>query len=139
MPYKNGDVLVFENKKLNSRDSIKILRIHRYIPDGPQLHFNEGISAETKNGRFVSVHAGYGKYSDSYLKIDNISQKFYIKDLENRKTNSLTIGNKKVNDLIILEFEKTKISRLKKMFWSRSRGIVRYETEKGIIWELKIE
>jgi hypothetical protein len=139
MPYKTGDVLVFENKKLNSTDSIKILRLHRYMPDGPQLHFNEGIQAEVSNGKFISVHAGYGKQSESYLKIDNISEKYYIKNLENTMTTSLKIGNKKLDDVIVLENERGIISKIKKVFWSKSKGIVRYETEKGMIWELKIE
>ena len=139
MPYKKGEILIFENKELNSLDSIKILKVHKYIPDGPQMHFNEIIEAETKNGRFVSVHAGYGKNSESYVKIDNISQKFYIKNLENLKIGSLILGTKRLNDVIILENTKDGISKNKKIFWSKSKGIVRYETEKGNIWELKIE
>ena len=139
MPYKKGEILIFENKELNSLDSIKILRVHRFIPDGPQMYFNEIIEAEIKSGRFVSVHAGYGKHSESYLKIDNISEKFYIKNLENLKISNLIIGTKKLNDVIILENAEGGISKIKKIFWSKSRGIVKYETEKGKIWELKIE
>jgi hypothetical protein len=139
MPYENGDVLVFKNKKTNSINSIKVIRIHRYIPDGPQLHFNEVIRAEIEYGRFVSVHAGYGKHSDSYLNVFNVSRKFYIKNLKNQKMATLKIGTKELEDIIILESHKEIISKVKKIFWSMSKGIVKYETKSGMIWELKVE
>jgi len=139
MPYKTGDVLVFKNKNFNLTDSIKILKVRKYMPDGPQLHFNEVIQAEVSNGRFISVHSGYVENSESYLKIDNISEKYYIKNLENTMTTSLKIENNIIDDVIVLDNEKGIISKIKKVFWSKSKGIVKYETEKGKIWELKIE
>lgn len=139
MPYKKGDVLIFENKSLNLIDTITISDLKKFIPDGPQLYFNETIKAETGNNFLVSINAGYGKNSDSYLKIENLNGKFYLEDFEKLEKQKLENGNKTINDVIILKTETKGISRINKVYWSISEGIIKYETKKGTIWELKNE
>ena len=87
----------------------------------------------------VSINAGYGKNSDSYLKIENLNGKFYLEDFEKLEKQKLENGNKTINDVIILKTETKGISRINKVYWSISEGIIKYETKKGTIWELKNE
>ena len=139
MPYKKGDILIFESESLNSIDTITISNLKKFIPDGPQLYFNEIIKAETGNNYLVSINAGYGKNSDSYLKIENLIGKFYLEDFEQLEKQKLEYGKKTISDVIILKTEEKEISRIQKVYWSISKGIIKYETKKGNIWKLKKE
>ena len=94
MPYRKWDILIFENKILNLIDTITISDLKKFIPDGPQLYFNETIKAETGKNYSVSINAGYGKNSHSYLKIENLNGKFYLENLSNWKNKSLKVEKK---------------------------------------------
>ncbi|MFC4267306.1 hypothetical protein [Polaribacter marinivivus] len=139
MPYKNGERLIFENENLNLIDTIIISNLEKFIPDGPQLHFNETIIAKTGESYLVRINAGYGKNSDSYLEIEGLIGKFYLEDFEKLKKHKLEYEGKTIYDVIILKTEKEGNSRIKKVYWSISEGIIKYETKKGNIWKIKNE
>jgi len=136
MPYKSGDLLIFENLSDNSIDTIKITTVDRYVPDGPQIYFNETISARNQNNdHVVLISAGYGKNSDPYLKIRGIRGRYYLKDIDDIEKISLKTKTRRYDDVIILHNEDS--SRLiNQVYWSRSSGIVQYLEKNHISWQL---
>lgn len=119
----------------NNRAAVRIDSSYGFIDKSGY----EVIKAETGNNHLVSINAGYGKNSHSYLKIENLNGKFYLENFEELEKQKLESGKKTINDILILETETKGISRINKVYWSISEGIIKYETKKGNIWELKNE
>ncbi len=137
MPYESGQFLIFENRKDKSIDTIYISNIKRFVPDGPQIHFNEAIKAyNRKNDWIISLSAGYGKYSDSYIKIRGLSGKHYLKELDTKKETSLKTRTMNFDDVILLEKKEGGIGNIIKVFWSKSKGIVEFVEKDETIWQL---
>ena len=140
MPYKTGDLMVFISSKDQTLDTISISNVKRVVPDGPQIHFNELITAYRSNQRpFILLSAGYGKHSEAYLDIRGFKGgKQYLKDIENQPTNLLTTPYRTFNDVIVFEapaddFNSTKTIRI---YWSKSTGIIKFEQSDGEAFDL---
>lgn len=136
MPYKSGDNLIFENQKNKSVDTIFISNIEKFVPDGPQIYFNETIKANNINGEYiVSLSSGYGKHSESYIRISGLSGMHYLKELNSKTEIKLKINTIKFDDVIIIE-KKGLMGKIEKVFWSKSKGIVKYVMKDGTTYKL---
>ena len=136
IPYKPGDILVFENSNNKSTDTIYISKLDRYVPDGPQINFNEHIDAKDRNKDYiVSLSAGYGKHSNSYIKIRGLEGKHYLKDIEKKTETSLITRTMRFNDVVILE-KKEKRGNIIRVYWSKSKGIVQFVEKDQAVWQL---
>ena len=137
IPYKKGQILIFENENKNVIDTITISSIDKFIPDGPQINFNEILRINDKNGNYiVYLSAGYGKNSDTYLKINGLNGKHYLKDLELLQSSKINLNGIIFNDVIIIK-RKSDIGNIDKVYWSKKNGIVMYITKDKTTWKLK--
>jgi len=137
MPYKTGQILIFENQSNKKIDTILISSVEKYMPEGTQVYFNEAINAKNKNKAYlVSLFAGYGKYSDPYIKIHGLNGKYYLKEIKSKK--EINFKTEKINfdDVIILNKKGSGNGNISKVFWSKSKGIVQYILEDKTIWTL---
>lgn len=140
MPYKAGDLLIFQSLSDGSIDTISISHVDRFVPDGEQIYFNELIVAYHKNNNtFIQISAGYGKNNEAYLEIRGFEgDKQYLKDIDQKSILSLTTPFSKFEDVVILEGRKGEYKTPKtiRIYWSRSSGIIKYENSDGEVLEL---
>jgi len=164
IPYKGNEVLIFESNKgetdtiflagtksfITATDPLDIFPTkaehyyilarssdpslrgskHRYLTN-PMVELSMSENNETYlKIDFTAKDAWF--YGDSWLKKDKLMAKPKI---------SMELNNEKLNDVVVFEdLEKhyyDRTNHVEKLYWSLSKGIVRFEKKDNEVWELK--
>lgn len=163
IPYKGTEILVF-NSNTGDTDTIFLLGADKQsIPSDPLdafptnlEHFSIGMRHSDPNppsgnqryleSEFLELSVGEGK--EPYLSIHFASKDswFYggsfldLKDLDTIKQVTLDTKTNKYTDIIILTPESNEYSDrsnfLTKLYWSKSEGLIRYNKQDSVYWEL---
>lgn len=163
IPYKGNEILVF-NSNTGDTDTIFLLGTSlEKVPSDPLdgfptklEHFT--IAARSSDPSPPSVHQRYleneflqlsaSEEVSSYLTLHLVGKDawFYggefmkLKDLDTINPISLTTKLRAYNDIILLYPESNEYadrsSFIKKVYWSKSEGLIRYDKQDSVYWEL---
>lgn len=152
--YTKGDSLFYESN-LGSLDTVEIIRKHisfkgySSLPDGfynPEIAIINYSSSRNKDEkRFIELNS-QGWFEDSRLNINLYGESFsngesfsYASDkfIETNKT--YNFGSKELKDIIlIISGDTTRRGKsINKIWWSKSTGIIQYESCEGELWKLE--
>lgn len=158
MPYKGNEILVFSSNK-GGTDTIVLLQKDTLIA------YPE---AQALNGKTYEVVAVFAKFSTGVTKglvelekskdkiariYFNLSAKdafFYrltglkVDSLSQQLATTLATRSKKYNDIYIIEDEdwlnfKQRSNYVTKLYWSKSEGLIRYDKQDSVYWELTLK
>ena len=154
-PYKSGNVLIFKSN-LGAYDTIFITDVKTIIlPGRPMAVFPRKsellmVIAKRSNPSF----SGY--IENSIIEIDtyNIYFDFFAKnakfyggsfnerdEIERLPEQTLSVNGQSYHDVVILESKENEYSErenfIDKIFWSKSKGFIKYNLRNGVIWELE--
>ncbi len=156
IPYKEGEILVFKSNK-KKFDTIFINTVSNYIsvndPLGVFSDKEETISVAAKLDRkssFVSriVSLSSTEKKGLILQITfRTNEGWYygpntwtVSSLENLNIYKLKIQNKFYDDIWIFTATDRKYEErddfIEKLYWSKSKGVIRYDKKNGEFWEL---
>jgi len=156
--YKSGDELIFNNG-ISDSDTILIERVDSFIsPSDPLDVFPRKIE-------HYIVYSKTGEKSSSETKLLSISRnekgetlvninfrtsksKFYgpnnftLQQLNGYKVEEVKIGDTNYEDVWIFDATNRKFEErdnfIERLYWSKSKGIIKYEKKGNEVWELKI-
>ena len=152
IPYEGKEVLIFRSNKYEL-DTIRIreitvrkhppplndmfwarnkeiLRVHQDVDckncDAIITYSVQNFSAKTKISYHIRMH-GKEYYHGTYFK-----------KLDKMKLNTITIDGAELNDVVFIDrnFEKYHPGHIDRLYWSRSKGIVRFDVNPDYYWEL---
>ena len=164
MPYAGNETLVFSSNT-GDTDTIFLLKKDTLIayPEAQSLSGttyeivsifcrHSDASAPDGNHRyldndFVSLEKSKDKIARLHLHVSAKDANFYrltglrIDSLSQQPTTSLAIKSKPYSDVYIIDAEdwlnfKQRSNYVTKLYWSKSYGLLRYDKQDGIYWEL---
>ena len=163
IPYKGTEILVFVSNT-GDTDTIFLLGTNRQsVPSDPLDvfptnldHFSIGMrhsdpSPRSGNHTYLEskfIELSVGKDKEPYLSIHFMAKDswFYggsfldLKDLDTIKQVTLDTKANSYTDMIILIPESNEYSDrsnfLTKLYWSKSEGLIRFDKQDGVFWEL---
>lgn len=163
IPYKGTETLVF-NSNAGDADTIFLLGTDRQtVPSDPLDAFPTNLEHFTIASRHSdpSPPSGNHRYLENefltlsaseskspYLTLHHAAKDawFYgggfmeLKDLDTIKFISLTTKRKTYNDIVLLNPESSEYADrsnfIVKVYWSKSEGLIRYDKQDSIYWEL---
>ncbi len=151
IPYKGNEILVFKSNK-SELDTIRITEIT--IREHPP---NLGDMFWAKNTEVLRVHndidckrcdaiitysvQNFSSKTDIDYRIKINEKRYYLgtnfKTFKKLETENLNVNGTKFNDVILIERKDEKSSyRLDRLYWSKSKGIVRIDINENYYWEL---
>ncbi len=154
MPYKGNEILVFAS---NTDDTDSIL----FLKKDTLIAYPEAQAINGKTYEVVRIFARHSDVSRDFVELKkskdkkarlhfNLSAKdavFYrltgvrIDSLSQQAPTSLTTKSKTYNDIYIIEDEdwlnfKQRSNYVTKLYWSKSEGLIRYDKQDSVYWEL---
>jgi hypothetical protein len=162
MPYKGNETLVF-NSNTGNTDTIFLLKKDTAIAY-PEAQAINGKAYEVvsifcrhtdplqsgyrylKND-FVELHKSTDKKARLHFELATKDANFYrltgikIDSLAQQQFTSLTTTRKTYNDVYVIDDEDwlnftQRSDYVTKLYWSKSEGLVRYDKQDGVYWEL---
>ena len=165
-PYKGGELLIFHNNK-GGTDTIFVIGIEKGKSEDDPLAFFpnqiEVLSIVAKHKRPIPTNSNEWM-EDSFLELsagkDNTtliefkllaknawfySDSYYVNELDKLPETSLILKNNIYNDVIIIEpqesikkkYYKERDEFVTKIYWSKSKGYIRYDLKDDVYWELQ--
>ena len=163
MPYKGNEILVFSSNT-GDTDTIFFLKKDTAIayPEAQAINGKtyEVVSILCRhtdplrdggyrylNNDFVELKKSKDKIARLHLNLSTKDANFYhltgirIDSLAQQQFTSLTTKYKTYNDVYVIDDEdwlnfKQRKDYVTKLYWSKSEGIVRYDKQDGVYWEL---
>jgi hypothetical protein len=163
IPYKGTETLVFKSSS-GDTDTIFLLGTDRQkVPSDPLDAFPTNLehftiaarhsdpSPPSRNHRYlesVFLELSVSEYKSPYLTLHHAGKDawFYgggfmeLKDLDTIKFVSLSTKLKTYHDIVLLNPESNEYSGrsdfIKKVYWSKSEGLIRYDKQDSVYWEL---
>jgi len=151
-PYKNGDVLIFQNIQTNQKDTTLITNIEVFHQkydwfrhDGYQPQY-ASVWYKNKNLRYGYefderiISSEKRKPNDeTFLAISYLGSSFYMDqiDFQNQETITLKLTNRTFKNVFNPKpiFLNNKAVSPKHVFWDEEFGLIMYIAENGNIWE----
>lgn len=165
-PYKGGEVLVFKSNQ-GDTDTIYVRIIEKAKTDDDPLaaspnkrevlnvvvkHTNPTPtnSKDQMEDSFLELYAARDKNTliDFDLMAKNswfYGESFYINDLNRLKESTLDINGNIYKDVVVIEpqekirneYYDEREEFVTKIYWSKSKGYIRYDLKNGVFWELQ--
>ena len=162
-PYKGGEVLVFHSNQ-GDTDTIFVQNVRRAKTDDDPLAMfpnqSEVLNVIVKHTDPIPPNRNQGYSEDSFFELWAASDKntrirfklsaknswfygdyYHKNDLENLTTTTLTTKSITYNDVIVLEPQSKEYydrdAFVTAVYWSKSKGYVRYDLKNGVYWELQ--
>ena len=155
MPYKGNETLVFSSNT-GDTDTIVFIKKDTLIayPEAQALNGKTyevvRIFAKYSNGAsrdFVELQKSKDKIARLHFNLSAKDAVFYrltgliIDSLSQQQTNSLATKSKTYNDIYIIDSDdwlnfKQRSDYVTKLYWSKSEGLIRYDKQDSIYWEL---
>lgn len=163
-PYKGGEVLVFHCNK-GDTDTIIVQAIETAKVDSDPLapfpNHQEILNVIVKHSTPFNSKQ---KMEDSFVRLEAVkdkntlvsfkllaknswfySESYYINDLNKLKENAMTIKGNIYSDVIVIEPQENikkeyydeRDEFVTKLYWSKSKGYIRYDLKNGVYWELQ--
>lgn len=161
-PYKGSELLIFESNQ-GSIDTIFVGKVSKdRVPNDPLAiapKYHEVLDVIVKHSNPVSINT-HNYLENSFLNLYATSDRntiirfdfaaknswfyaesYYKNDLNKLPVQKLTIKNLTYEDVIKLEPQSMKFYErdefVTAVYWSKSKGYVRYDLKNGIYWELQ--
>lgn len=155
IPYKGNDILVFKSNK-SELDTIRIteITIREYPPNLGDMFWAKNTEVlrvqtnkECKNCDEIITLAKQNFSSETTISFDIIlnGKRYYhgtdFQTLKKLDAEKLIINGIELNDVVSInrKSEKTHSGHIDKLYWSKSKGIVRIDVNSDYYWELKNE
>jgi hypothetical protein len=151
IPYKGGETLVFKSNK-SELDTIRITKIsQREHPPNPGdmfwakttevLRVHSDIDCKNCDAIIMYSVENFSSETSILYNIKINEKRYYLstnfKNFTKLKPNSFKISGIELDDIIIITRTHEKSpNRLEKLYWSKSKGIVRIEINDNYYWEL---
>lgn len=156
MPYNGNETLVFSSN-LGDTDTILFHKKDTLIayPEAQGLNGKTyevvSIFARYSDGasrRFVELEKSKDKIARLYLNLSARDAGFYrltglnVDSLSQQQATSLATKTKTYSDVYIIGSDdgrsfQQRSNFVKKLYWSKSEGLIRYDKQDGVYWELK--
>jgi hypothetical protein len=161
-PYRGGEKLIFKSKNGNVKTVLIKKVVKSYGADDPlsvlpnkqqvlnvYVHFSDSIynaTLENLEGPFFSILALKDNRTIYIFSLNLGSANFYGNSYENKYINqmqsqTLRCGSKEYKDILVLRPNETKYKErsdyITTLYWSKSKGYVRYDLNNGEFWELQ--
>ena len=155
MPYKGNETLVYASNT-GDTDTIFFLKKDTLIayPEAQSLNgktyevvsiiarYSNGVSSD-----FVELQKSKDKKARLHFDLSAKDAVFYrltglkVDSLSQQQTTSLATESKTYNDIYIIDDEdwlnfKQRSNYVTKLYWSKSEGLIRYDKQDNVYWEL---